>query len=214
MELKRDSFIFYRSFYEAMQQLPKEDQCVLFNAIALYCLDGNEVELTGLPKIVWTLIKPQLDANKKRFVNGGKGKEHGKKGGRPPKKQSENPIGDIDKNPIGVTSENPTKTPNNNNNENNNNNLNENKNGNKKKEIVIPKYLEFKEFALKNMSNVDLVKLELKYKSWIEGGWKTGKGQPIKNWKSTLLNTLQYLAKDHTQSDNKIEGSGRKAFYY
>lgn len=126
--IKRDTFIFYRSFYEAIISLPKEDQCLMFKAIADYSLDGIESELEGINKVVWTLIKPQLDANLKRFVNGKKGAEYGSKGGRPKLVKGENnPIGVIGENPSGVI----LKTPNNNNNINNNNNKNENKNINK-----------------------------------------------------------------------------------
>lgn len=100
----------------------------MFKAIADYSLDGIESELEGINKVVWTLIKPQLDANLKRFVNGKKGAEYGSKGGRPKLVKGEkNPIGVIGENPSGVI----IKTPNNNNNINNNNNKNENKNINK-----------------------------------------------------------------------------------
>lgn len=34
---------------------------------------------------------------------------------------------------------------------------------------------------------------ELKYKSWVENDWKTGNDQPIKNWKTTILNTIPHL---------------------
>ena len=82
---------------------------------------------------------------------------------------------------------------------------------NLKPKTIVPEFSEFKTFALEHMKNVDLNKLELKFKSWKEGGWKTGKGQPIKNWKSTLLNTLQYLSKDQIQKQNDDSWSGRKA---
>ena len=36
------------------------------------------------------------------------------------------------------------------------------------KEIYIPEFLEFKNYALENQSNTDLHKLELKYKAWKE----------------------------------------------
>jgi len=62
---KRDSFIFYRSFYEAVKVLSKEDKADLFEAIAIYALDQKNFVLNPLPKAMFKLIKPQLDANYK-----------------------------------------------------------------------------------------------------------------------------------------------------
>lgn len=81
--MKRDSFIFYRSFYEAITELPEKNQAELYKAICEYSLNMEAQELTGLSKTIFTLIRPQLEANNKRFLNGIKGGEHGKKGGRP-----------------------------------------------------------------------------------------------------------------------------------
>ena len=66
----RDSSIFYRSFYEAIKELPKNNQAEVYTAIFEYALNFNEVELNGLSKTIFTLIKPQIDANNKRFING------------------------------------------------------------------------------------------------------------------------------------------------
>lgn len=69
----RDSLIFYRSFYESIKELPLEAQTQVYNAIFEYSLNLEEVELSGIAKAVFTLIKPQLDANIKRYENGKKG---------------------------------------------------------------------------------------------------------------------------------------------
>ena len=69
----RDSMIFYRSFFEAIKELAPDVQAKIYNAIFEYSLNFNEVLLDGLPKTIFTLIKPQLDANNKRFENGKKG---------------------------------------------------------------------------------------------------------------------------------------------
>jgi len=70
MAEKRDSMIFYRSFYEAIRELSKEQQGEIYNAIFSYGLDFLEPELKGISKTIWTLIKPQIDANIKRYNNG------------------------------------------------------------------------------------------------------------------------------------------------
>jgi hypothetical protein len=74
MEEKRDSMVFYRSFYEAIKELSKEQQGEIYNAIFSYGLDFDEPELKGISKTVWTLIKPQIDANIRRYNNGNKPK--------------------------------------------------------------------------------------------------------------------------------------------
>jgi DnaD/phage-associated family protein len=68
--MARDSFIFYRSFYEAISELPKENQADSYNAIMKYALDQEEIELTGISKAIFSLVKPQLDANYKKYENG------------------------------------------------------------------------------------------------------------------------------------------------
>lgn len=74
MKNTRDSMIFYRSFYEAIKELSNEQQGQLYNSIFTYSLDFIEPELTGICKTIWTLIKPQLDANIKKYKNGKKPK--------------------------------------------------------------------------------------------------------------------------------------------
>lgn len=69
----RDGFIFYKSFYEAIKELDTESQCKIYNAIFEYQYEEKEPELTGILKSLWSLIKPQLDANNSRYENGLKG---------------------------------------------------------------------------------------------------------------------------------------------
>jgi len=69
----KDSIVFYRSFYEAIQDLQIEQQAQAYNAIFAYALDAQEPKLTGIVATVFKLIKPQLDANLQRYKNGAKG---------------------------------------------------------------------------------------------------------------------------------------------
>lgn len=78
-----DSFIFYRSFLEAIEEADETSQLQLYRAISLYALNREEPKLKGMVKAVWMAIKPQIDANFKRYINGCKGAPHGKKGGAP-----------------------------------------------------------------------------------------------------------------------------------
>lgn len=70
----RDSFIFYRSFYEGIKELTTEEQAMVVLNILKYEFEENfEEELSGVPKSIFALIKPQLDANNIRYQNGCKG---------------------------------------------------------------------------------------------------------------------------------------------
>lgn len=57
----------------------------------------------------------------------------------------------------------------------------------------IPNFEDFLNYALEKKENLCEESVRLKYDSWIENGWKTGKDRKIKNWKSSLLNTIPYL---------------------
>ena len=76
---KRDSFIFYRSFYDASKCLKTEEKAQLFDAICSYALDEKVEKLDGTAYGMFQLVKPQLDANRKRFNNGCIKKQKGSK---------------------------------------------------------------------------------------------------------------------------------------
>ena len=108
--MKRDSFVFYRSFFESVEKLKKNDKLTLYSYICRYALGEEVEELTGVQSAIFDLIKPQIDANTRRY-------EGGKKGGRPKTKEKPN-------NNLGVTIVEPNV------NENVNVNVNENENVN------------------------------------------------------------------------------------
>jgi hypothetical protein len=69
----RNSFVFYRSFKDSLKDLSNEDKLIMYEAICDYSLDKKEPQLTGFPSALFTLIRPNLDANLKRWQNGLKG---------------------------------------------------------------------------------------------------------------------------------------------
>ncbi len=80
--MERESFVFYRSFYEAIRELKDDIKLEVFTAITEYALYGKSPEaLKPVARGMFTLIKPNLDVNISRYENGAKG-------GRKPKKQS------------------------------------------------------------------------------------------------------------------------------
>ena len=66
---------------EAANTLKAKERDTLYRAILEYGILGIEPQLKGAPLTCWILIKPQLDANNRKY-------ENGKRGGRPSKKDS------------------------------------------------------------------------------------------------------------------------------
>ena len=76
----RDSVVFYRSFYDAIKNIPKDNQLEVYNAIMDYSMYGVDPDITGIALALFLAFKPQIDANNERYVNG-------TKGGRPKKEK-------------------------------------------------------------------------------------------------------------------------------
>ena len=70
----------------------------------------------------------------------------------------------------------------------------------------IPNKKEFLEFAKSKIENIDLEDVGLKYEAWKSSDWHTGGKKPrkIKNWKTTLLNTLPHLKKTTVKKTGKL----------
>lgn len=68
------------------------------------------------------------------------------------------------------------------------------------KQIIVPEFSDFESYANEKAAELgmklDPKDVRAKYESWKVNGWKTGNDRPIKNWKSTLLNTIKYLQSD------------------
>lgn len=80
---KRESFVFYGSWFEAISHLPRDIQGEVLTAIIEYGLNGATTDnLKPIARAMLTMIIPQIEANNKRY-------ENGKKGGRPPKDETE-----------------------------------------------------------------------------------------------------------------------------
>ena len=118
----KESFVFYASFLEAIEELDDDTQLKIFKAISNFALKNEEPQnITGVAKAIFALIKPQIIANNKRY-------EDGKKGGRP-KKENIKTSGFENKKPVVLKNE-ENKKPNENVNANVNENVNVNENEN------------------------------------------------------------------------------------
>ena len=136
----RDSTIFYRSFYEAISELPEDLQLVVYQSIFDYSLNFNEPDLTGIAKTVFILIKPQLEANNKKFENGKKAKTK-QTGSKPEAKDKQ--TGSKAQGNVNV-----------------NVNVNDNVNGKENKNVNI--FRKISHLILTNDENKDLLKLGYK----------------------------------------------------
>lgn len=183
----RDSLIFYRSFYEAIKELPKETQAEVYTAIFEYSLNFEELELNGLAKTIFTLIRPQLEANNKRFVNGSKAKTKQNKSEKEAKpKQSES-----------------KPEANNNNNNNVNNNKKVNKNNNKKLIFIPPTIDEVKEYFKEKGFSLHTAETAFYYYQNLD--WSDSKGNKIVNWKNKMISVwMKEEAKIKPQSNQII----------
>lgn len=80
--MERNSFVFYRSFYEALADLKDKDRYACIDAICRYALYGEEPEAKGVVSMVLKLTQPSIDRNNDRYLNG-------MKGCRPPLKKNQ-----------------------------------------------------------------------------------------------------------------------------
>ena len=77
---KRDSFVFYRSYLEAIETLSKKNKLIAFETIVRYALDQEMPE--SLPSNVLGIFKmaqPNIDSANKKYFNRLKGKAQKKK---------------------------------------------------------------------------------------------------------------------------------------
>lgn len=167
--MERDGFIFYRSFYEAIACLDATSQLSLFHAICQYGLDGTEPALTGIADGMFRLVKPQLEANNKRYMNG-------QRGGAPRGNQNAR------KNNQETTEKQPK------NNQKQPKEKEKEKEKAKEKERISrfkpPTLEEVQTYVRENKYNVDAERFIDYYES---NGWRVGKN-PMKDWKAAVRN--------------------------
>jgi len=160
-EKGRETMIVYRSFFESLKGCEKEIQADVWNAIFEMGFNQKEVELDGLSKTLWLLIKPQIEANLKRFLNGSK----------PKQKQNKSEDGAKPKQELSETEAN-------NNNNNNNNNITHSPSKNKQPflEEVI---------AYFNQNNYT-TESATKAFNYYHPEWKDSQGKRVLNWKQKM----------------------------
>ncbi len=165
---KRESFIFYESFFQAIDKMGEVDQLPIYKAIAEYALYRKQPALEGMGSVIWSLIQPNLDANWNRWNNG-------RKGGAPqgnsnavkttenqPKTTKKQPNKDVDKD-VNVDKDK----------ENNNRTA---------KRFTPPSFGEVSEYITQKGYTINPQSFIDFYTS---NGWRVGKN-PMKDWKATI----------------------------
>lgn len=74
MSKPRNQFTFYKSYYDAIQELPKRDQSALILAICAYAIYETQPKgLSIAASTAFKLIKPTLDSGRKKAESGSLG---------------------------------------------------------------------------------------------------------------------------------------------
>lgn len=185
----RESIVFYRSFYEAIKELPAEEFRNAVMAIMEYGLNDSEIDTSGVAKAILIMAKPQIDKNNKRYENGLRG------GTKPKRNQNEtnpepNPNRTVTKveptpNQNGTKAEPKRTNPEPNDNDNVNDNVNDIKESEEKMPRFYPPTLEeLKKYIADNKYNVDPERFIDYYTA---NGWTVGKNR-MKDWKAAVRN--------------------------
>ena len=72
------AFSFYRSYYEALKEIPEKDKKDIIFAMINYVFEDKKPKLKGINKVIWALVEPNLDKSKNKS-NGNSGAPIGNK---------------------------------------------------------------------------------------------------------------------------------------
>jgi hypothetical protein len=191
MAENKKSFLLYCDLIHTVSQMPNDKAGELFKHILEYVNDKNPNSDDLLIKLTFEPIKQSLKRDLVKYENIiNRNKVNGLKGGRPQKP----------KEPIGLIG-NPTKPKKA---DSDSDSVNDSVSDillKKETKVNIPKFSEFLIYALEKEPTIKENSLKNKYDAWIEAGWKNGHGKKIVNWKSNLLNTLQFIEKTNGKTN-------------
>ncbi len=176
----RDSFIFYRSFQEGINCLTEVEQLIIYRSIASYALNREEPELEGTTKLVWLLIKPQIDANWRRYSNGLKGGA---------------PVGNT--NAVKTTKRQPKSTEKQ---TNVNKNHNSKENENISEGFVPPTLSDIEGYVSEGRLSVSADNF---YDYYTSNGWMMGKN-PMVDWRAALRNWSRKSEQDNNNQQRTL----------
>ena len=185
----KKSFILHIDSLSILNEMTDEQAGLLFKSIYNY-QTGNEVNLDFAMKMAFAPFKNQFvrdDEKYSEFVS--KQKENGKKGGR---KQKAKPSQTNPKNPSLFIEPKPSL----------NDSVSDSKNDSKSKK-EIPSEQEFVDYAATQFEKLGKTiagyeyDVRARYNAWVDNGWRDGKNNSIKVWKSkvnTQMAFFKYIA--------------------
>ncbi len=170
MAKDKKGFVLYADLIHTVKKLPQEQQAKLFIHILEYVNDLNPETDDILVDIAFESIKQHLKRDLKKYEKRAENsRKNGLKGGRPITQKTQS-VKKEPRKPDTVTVIDKVKD-----------------------SINIPPYIDFLKYAVEKKPKLNPDTLKLKYDSWIENDWKDGNDNPIKNWKTKILNTLPYI---------------------
>lgn len=202
-EKMRESFVFYKNFYETIKILPKRQFSIMIEAIVEYGLYNklpNNLSLTL--QALFKNFKDSIDKAQRRYDAS---VENGKCGGAP--KGNKNAKKLVEKQPKSTQNnlEQPKLTENNLN-EDDNENVNDNESEDENMlGCFSPTLAEIISYAKSELKIEDKEYCEKFYNHYSGIGWVNGSGRPIVDWQSVFKN---WIKKDKKSSKNKVSQVG------
>ena len=177
--MRREQFTFYRSYYEALKNLPKRDQTAVLMAVIGYALDETEPALSGVPLSVFTLIRPTLDSGRnkaknrmnKRGTNEGQSENKQETNQEQTRKEGEKEKEKEGESEIEVEGENDSSPP------------PPPLSGGRSKRFVPPTVEEVQTYCRERNNGIDAAAFIDFYAA---RGWKYGQGRPMVDWKAAV----------------------------
>lgn len=165
-----ESFVFYRSFRDAISEMTDENKLATLLAICDYALYGVEPKLKdAMSRAVFTVARPSIDANKAR-------RDNGKKGGRPPKKPM---VSDSKNLWFSKTESTETETESEAGSETGTNGADKPP----RSRFIPPSIEDVRSYCIERKSGVDP---QVFWDFYTANGWKQGRGKPIVDWKAAV----------------------------
>lgn len=190
----KKSFIAYSDWKDTFDELPDEKAGQLIKHIFAYVSDENPQTDDFIIKAVFANIKNTLKRDLKKWEKQQSQRVEAGKRSAEIRKQKATSV-ERALNSVHETERNSTVSVN----VSDNVSVNVSDNVDNKLSINIPSFEDFKKHAESKEPKIDLRALKLKYDAWVENGWKDGNDKKIKNWKSKLTNTIQYISIDNNK---------------
>ena len=172
---KRKGFNFFRSYYDVYNELETDKDKVAFIEALLdrQFLGIKPTNLTGMAKFAYISQTNSIDSQVKGYEDKTKTTLYPAQGGG---------VGGTDAPCLQVEVKEKEKV---------------------KEKNNIPEFSVFLSYAIENEPLICESSLKRKYDAWIVNNWKDGNDRKITNWKTKLLNTLQFINKKETDTNAK-----------